>query len=142
MSDASVSMLGMAQLFSLLTWLAQPPPPGVHWKFVVSSVPFTRNWRDAPGTMDTWSGYVHERNIILRHMWKASAEQSVGIVVLSGDRHEFAATAMSPPRDSGWPSQATVHEFSCSPLNMFYLPIRTYVQDDPEDVCLKYSEFI
>lgn len=139
-SDPDVSMLGMAQLFSLLTWLTRPPPPGVHWKFVVSSVPFTKNWRNVPGTMDTWSGYVHERDIILRHMWKAATEQSIGIVVLSGDRHEFAATAFPPTEGSGWPSHATVHEFSCSPLNMFYLPIRTYVLDDHDDIAIKYSK--
>lgn len=139
-SDVTSSLLGPLQLFSFLTWLQQPPPAGVKWKFVISSVPFTKNWQ-GPSSLDTWTGYLHERSIILKTMWKASAELDVGIVVLSGDRHEFAATAFPPPRDSGLPAYATVHEFSCSPLNMFYLPIRTYVTDDEEDVAIKYSKF-
>jgi len=36
-----------------------------------------------------------------------------------------------------WPVSATVHEFSVSPLSMFYLPIRTYRTDDEEDICIK-----
>jgi alkaline phosphatase D len=31
-----------------------------------------------------------------------------------------------------------VHEFSTSPLSMFYLPYRTYKEMDDEDVCIKY----
>jgi alkaline phosphatase D len=60
----------------------------------------------------------------------------VGVVVLSGDRHEFGATAFPPPPGARWPLSATVHEFSASPLSMFYLPTRTYVQKDEEDVCI------
>lgn len=138
-SDPTISMLGPLQLYSLLMWLAQPPPPGVSWKFVVSSVPFTKNWR-GPSTEDTWAGYLHERTIILDAMWKTSVENSLGVVVLSGDRHEFAATAFPPREESGWPVSATVHEFSCSPLSMFYLPVRTYSQEDMEDVVVKYCK--
>ena len=140
-SDPSVSMLGILQLVSLLNWLAQPPPPGISWKFVVSSVPFTKNWR-GPSTEDTWAGYLHERSIILEAMWRSSAENSLGVIVLSGDRHEFAATAFPPPRGSVWLASATVHEFSCSPLSMFYLPVRTYSQEDLEDVAIKYRKFV
>ena len=43
-----------------------------------------------------------------------------------------------PPKDSKWPVSATVHEFSTSPLSMFYLPFRTYGEMDDEDVCIKY----
>ena len=136
-SSPTKSMLGNEQLAALLSFLQQPEPASVHWKVVVSSVPFTRNWRfnDA----DTWAGYLHERQIILEAMWEVSATSDVGIVVLSGDRHEFAATSFPPPRGRKWPISATVHEFSTSPLNMFYLPSRTYSEREGEDeICIKY----
>lgn len=68
-------------------------------------------------------------------MWKVGGGR---VVILSGDRHEFAATAFPPPPDSGYSIASAVHEFSCSPLNQFYLPIRTYKQLDNEDVLIKY----
>ncbi|KAG8628208.1 hypothetical protein KVT40_004081 [Elsinoe batatas] len=146
------SMLGPTQRQDLLTWLAAPVPRGVHWKVLVSSIPFTKNWRF--GSEDTWAGYLGERKVILEAMWTASADLGVGIVVLSGDRHEFAATKFPPPqpddtkdmeptqagagREGTWPEQAAVHEFSASPLSMFYLPVRTYRQEIREDVVIKY----
>ena len=127
-----------AQLASLFSFLRQRDAPGVKWKIVVSSVPFTRNWRF--NYLDTWAGYLYERNRILAAMWDVGARgDGVGVVVLSGDRHEFAATAFPPPKESKWPISATVHEFSTSPLNMFYLPTRTYREVEGEDeVCIKY----
>ena len=132
------SMLGSEQLASLFSFLRQRDAPGVKWKIVVSSVPFTRNWRF--NYLDTWAGYLYERNRILAAMWDVGARgDGVGVVVLSGDRHEFAATAFPPPKESKWPISATVHEFSTSPLNMFYLPTRTYREVEGEDeVCIKY----
>lgn len=133
------TMLGSTQLSSLLSFLSHRDPPGVKWKFVISSVPFTRNWRI--NAADTWAGFVHERNRILEAMWDASA-RGVGVVIISGDRHEFAATAFPPPKDGKWPLSATVHEFSCSPLNQFYLPMRSYweaeTSDEVNEVCIKY----
>ena len=127
-TDAEKSMLGKEQLQDLLHWLKATPPLGVRWKFVVSSVPFTRNWRLNSG--DTWSGYLVERQRILEAMWDVGAStQGVGVVVLSGDRHEFAATELVPPEGGKWPAQASAMEFSCSPLNMFWLPWRTYWED-------------
>lgn len=132
------SMLGSEQLASLFSFLRQRDPPGVKWKIVVSSVPFTRNWRF--NYLDTWAGYLYERDRILAAMWDVGARgDGVGVVVLSGDRHEFAATAFPPPKESKWPISATVHEFSTSPLSMFYLPSRTYREVEGEDeVCIKY----
>ena len=48
------------------------------------------------------------------------------IIVLSGDRHEFAAVGVAPQeaREAYHP----VTEFSTSPLSMFYLPVRTLDQ--------------
>ncbi|KAI9658708.1 MAG: hypothetical protein M1821_002268 [Bathelium mastoideum] len=124
-TDPGKSMLGQDQLNDLLHWLRATPTPGVRWKFVVSSVPFTRNWRLNSG--DTWAGYLVERQRILEAMWDVGASsQGVGVVVLSGDRHEFAATELVPPEGGKWPVQASATEFSCSPLNMFWLPWRTY----------------
>lgn len=149
-SDYKKSMLGKEQLFDLLKWLSSPEPEGVRWKVLITSIPFTKNWRF--GSEDTWAGYLGERQIILEAMWDVGHRGGVGVVVLSGDRHEFAATAFPPPpegkveglnvisgglRTKKWPMSATVHEFSVSPLSMFYLPVRTYRQDDDEDVCIK-----
>jgi len=134
------TMLGPTQLSSLLSFLARNEPAGVKWKFVISSVPFTRNWR--VNADDTWAGYLHERRTILEAIWDVGLSGSgIGIVVLSGDRHEFAATAFPPPKDSKWPLSATVHEFSTSPLSMFYLPLRSYWEVEGEaeqEVCIKY----
>lgn len=133
------TMLGSTQLSSLLAFLRHRDPPGVKWKFVISSVPFTRNWRI--NAADTWAGFLYERNLILEAMWDVSA-RGVGVIIISGDRHEFGATAFPPPKDGKWPLSATVHEFSCSPLNQFYLPTRSYWEaksdDDVEEVCIKY----
>ncbi|KAI9768986.1 MAG: hypothetical protein M1840_004582 [Geoglossum simile] len=130
------TMLGQEQLADFLTWLRKDEPRGVKWKFVASSVPFTKNWRF--GGLDTWGGYLAERQQVLEAMWDVGLKGGVGVVVLSGDRHEFAATSFPPPVDGRWPLSATVHEFSTSPLSQFYLPVRTYKQEDEEDVLIKY----
>ncbi|KAL9607074.1 MAG: hypothetical protein Q9204_009376, partial [Flavoplaca sp. TL-2023a] len=87
------SMLGPDQLSHLLSFLSRREPEGVKWKFIISSIPFTRNWRF--GSTDTWANYLHERQTVLEAMW--SVAPGTGIVILSGDRHEFAATAFPPP---------------------------------------------
>ena len=159
------SMLGAHQLTSLLTYLSTPEPPHVHWKIVASSVPFTKNWRF--GTSDTWGGFSRERAVILQAMHHAERELGVKVVVLSGDRHEFAAIRYPPPvisqgsmtageggvRGTSVNARAELverpiqydqtpaagpHEFSCGPLSMFYLPLRTFKQIDDEDVAIKY----
>ncbi|KAK5126532.1 hypothetical protein LTR08_004673 [Meristemomyces frigidus] len=176
--EPTKTLLGHQQLADLLAWLKQPEQPGVRWKIVVSSIPFTKNWWY--GAQDTWRGYLGERQIILEAMWDVGLRGGVGVIVLSGDRHEFAATSFPPPpegkeeivglgpigiganilnprgallepdskaalqtRRKHWPMSATVHEFSASPLNMFYLPIRTYTESSTSDkyksdVCIKY----
>ncbi|KAI1173686.1 PhoD-like phosphatase [Nemania sp. FL0916] len=132
------TMLGQTQLEDFLAWLRQPEPKGVKWKIVASSVPFTKNWR--VNTKDTWGGFLVERRKILEAMWDAG-DLGVGVIVLSGDRHEFGATAFPPPKNSKWDESVTVHEFSVSPLNQFYSPIPTYMQTDDEDVKLGYINF-
>jgi alkaline phosphatase D len=135
-NDPNKTMLGATQLDDLLAWIHKEPPRGVHWKIIVTGIPFTKNWQF--GSEDTWGGHLFERQRILEAAWEHSSAHSVGIVILSGDRHEFAATSFPPPEGSRWPISATVHEFSTSPLSMFYLPIRTYKQVDDEDVTIKY----
>ncbi|KAK4179531.1 PhoD-like phosphatase-domain-containing protein [Triangularia setosa] len=144
------SMLGPEQLEDFLAWLKKPEPKGVKWKIVASSVPFTKNW--PVNTQDTWGGFLTERKKVLEAMWDVS-RRGVGVVVLSGDRHEFAATKFPPPvpvlvagengeenhvEGRAWPEEATVWEFSASPLSQFYSPVGTYRERDGEDVLVKY----
>lgn len=134
-NNTEKTMLGKGQLADLLAFLEKPEPKGVKWKIVVSSVPFTKNWR--MNSLDTWAGYLSERRTILEAMWDVGLRGGVGVVVLSGDRHEFAATAFPPPKGGNWPISATVHEFSTSPLSQFWLPTPTYRQTDDEDIMVK-----
>lgn len=133
-NDTEKTMLGAEQLEDFLAWLNRPEPKGVKWKIIASSVPFTKNW--PVNVEDTWGGFLSERREILEAMWDAGG-RGVGVVVLSGDRHEFAATKFPPPAESRWPESATVHEFSASPLSQFYFPYPTYKQTDGEDVMIK-----
>jgi len=127
-TDPVKTMLGERQLQALLFWIQNKPELGVRFMVVASSVPFTKNWRF--GSPDTWGGYMHERSVILDAMRDATVANGVQFVVISGDRHEFAATRF---RDPDAERNAHVYEFSVSPLSMFYLPTRTYFQRDAED---------
>lgn len=129
------TMLGAEQLEDFLAWLSRPEPRGIKWKIVASSVPFTKNW--PVNVQDTWGGFLVERRRILEAMWDAGS-RGTGVLILSGDRHEFAATKFPPPADSKWPASAAPHEISTSPLNQFASPFPTYKQVDDEDVKLKY----
>ncbi|KAK0720020.1 PhoD-like phosphatase-domain-containing protein [Lasiosphaeris hirsuta] len=134
-TDMGKTMLGSKQLEDFLAYLSRPEPKGVKWKIIASSVPFTKNWHI--NTQDTWGGFLAERRKVLKAMWDV-ASRGVGVVVLSGDRHEFAATKFPPPPDSRWSETAAVWEFSASPLSQFYSPVPTYWQTDNEDVKIKY----
>ncbi|KAJ2904013.1 putative alkaline phosphatase family protein [Zalerion maritima] len=133
--DESKTFLGAEQLEDFLAWIGRDEPAGVSWKVVASSVPFTKNW--PVNRQDTWGGFLTERSKVLEAMWGAS-KKGYGFVILSGDRHEFAATAFPPPENSTYTAEQTVYEFSTSPLNQFASPFGTYVQNDSEDVELKY----
>ncbi|CAE6441319.1 unnamed protein product [Rhizoctonia solani] len=107
--EASRTMLGEDQLAALHSWIADVNRTAT-WKFVVSSVPLTAMWAGYDGHVDLWAGYMHERDTVL------SLLSSVpNVVVLSGDRHEFAAVEF--PR-----GKHLVREYSTSPLNQFYVP--------------------
>lgn len=101
-------MLGNEQLLDLFSWLTNDKSKV---KFLVSSVPFTQNWRF--GTDDTWGGYLDERQRILDFIYK---QQIKNVFILSGDRHEVGVTEL--PHG--------VIEFSNSPMQAFYSPVDTY----------------
>ena len=83
------------------------------FKFVVSSVPFTSLWsHDA--AEDSWAGYAAEKAALLKVLHTVP-----NVVILSGDRHEFAAIEFNA-QGAGW---LKVLEFSTSPLSMFYVPL-------------------
>lgn len=137
------SMLGPEQLESLLAYLRTTESTNVRFKIIASSVPFTKNWRF--GFKDSWAGYPSERRRVLDAMYAAEQRLGIRVVILSGDRHEFGAVRFASPHtvdssqtetDTGQASGP--HEFSVSPLSMFYLPIRTFRQIDHEDVTLAY----
>lgn len=124
------STLGTTQREALLSWLSQVNNTAT-FKFLVSSVPFTTLWGgplDFDGRKDGWSAYAEERKMILDVI-----QYVPNVIILSGDRHEFASVSF---RDA-------VVEFSTSPLSMFYIPVRTLAQyhsiDPPgEELLLKY----
>lgn len=136
--DSKKTMLGIEQLSQLLRWIENGRGKG-GLMFIVSSVPFTKNWKGIDGHLDTWGGFLHERQKII------NAIRSAGInaVVISGDRHEFAATNIigeEPIIDSSLGFlNGTVHEFSISPLNMFYSFIPTYKDTSVASECMGNS---
>lgn len=145
-TDPEKTMLGPDQLEDFLAFLKRPEHQGVKWKIIASSVPFTKNW--PVNTQDTWGGFLVERQRILEAMWDCTA-LGYGVVILSGDRHEFAATKFPPPANSSWSENSTVYEFSASPLSQFYSPLPSYQStfaswltghntSDPSDVKIKY----
>jgi alkaline phosphatase D len=73
------TMLGKQQLHDLHSWAKKCEADGVTWKFIISSVPMTNNWRGPDGTRDTWGGFMYERNIILEKLKDIS-----NVVVISG----------------------------------------------------------
>ncbi|GAA5929516.1 alkaline phosphatase D family protein [Sporobolomyces koalae] len=122
--DEDKTMLGATQREAFLNWAVEVNQT-VTWKFIVSSVPMMSLWNHAE---DTWAGFLSERDLILDTL-----QYVPNVIVLSGDRHEFASAGI---RDS-------VTEFSTSPFNMFYLPIRTLAQShgrgaSGEDALYKY----
>ena len=126
------TMLGDTQLTALHTWLSRVNETST-FKFIVSSVPFTSLWtHDAQ--LDSWAGFPAEKAGLLE------AFHSVpNIMILSGDRHEFAAVEFS----SASPVHHTVREFSTSPLSMFYVPfVRTLRMQSDASITRKQSNTI
>ncbi|PWN43770.1 hypothetical protein IE81DRAFT_322196 [Ceraceosorus guamensis] len=122
--DASKTMLGSKQKQVFLDWIKSVNATS-SFKFVISSVPFNTLWGGAldwDGKEDSWNAYRTEREELLEVL-----QYVPNVIVISGDRHEFASVGLKTatyPKDD-YP----VTEFSTSPLSMFYLPVRTFSQD-------------
>lgn len=83
------------------------------FKFIVSSVPFTTLWQHDAQT-DSWAAFGQERASLLDTLHTVP-----NLIILTGDRHEFAAIELNGPHD--W--SHTIYEISTSPMNMFYVPL-------------------
>ncbi|KAJ7582448.1 PhoD-like phosphatase-domain-containing protein [Mycena floridula] len=117
------TMLGESQLADLQDWLAKVNSTTT-FKFIVSSVPFTSLW--SYGQTDTWGGYPKEKAELLNAMHSVP-----NVVIISGDRHEFAEIAFNGPSHQ-------ITEFSTSPLSMFALPfIRTLKRQSEETIDIR-----
>ena len=81
-------MLGSQQLEDLLGWLETEKG---RLKVLVSSVPFTRNWRGVE-SRDSWAGYLWERERVLEGMWRTE-----GVVVISGVSFAFPFLSFLSP---------------------------------------------
>lgn len=78
------------------------------FKFVITSVPFTSLWtHDA--TVDSWAAYAVEKSSIFDAIATVP-----NVIILSGDRHEFALVEFNHPSSTGH----RVLEISTSPLSM------------------------
>jgi alkaline phosphatase D len=82
------TMLGDKQLTALYLWLGKVNSTTT-FKFIVSSVPFTTLWTGIDGGTDSWAAYPEERNALLDVL-----EFVPNVIVISGDRHEFAVIEM------------------------------------------------
>lgn len=106
------TMLGETQLTALHKWLSAVNGTS-SFKFIVSSVPFTSLW-SWDGEIDSWAGYPREKAALLEVLHSVP-----NVVIISGDRHEFAVIEFSPPDPN---HGHIVREISTSPLSMFYVP--------------------
>jgi alkaline phosphatase D len=120
----SRTMLGDNQLATFYSWLSKVHSSidrlcsysdktfqvnsTVTFKFIVTSVPFTSLWtHDA--LVDSWAAYEHEKSTILEALSTVP-----NVIILSGDRHEFAAIEFNGQDASSY----QVVEFSTSPMSM------------------------
>jgi alkaline phosphatase D len=78
------TMLGEKQLHAFHSWLGKVNTTTT-FKFVISTVPFTSLWQGYDGQKDSWAGYRFERDALLDVL-----QYVPNVVILSGDRHEFA----------------------------------------------------
>ncbi|WWC87142.1 uncharacterized protein L201_002028 [Kwoniella dendrophila CBS 6074] len=129
------SMLGQQQLKAVKDWIELQGRKEGRLLVLVSGVPVTRNWSEGRDELDSWAGYLDEREIILGELWSIG-----GAVIISGDRHEHATTLLPPPKDSAYPYSSAVIEFSTSPLSFFHLPwTREYVAHPPTDLPIHHQ---
>ena len=122
------TMLGDKQLTALYSWLGKVNSTTT-FKFIVSGVPFTTLWKGLGDSMDSWAAYPEERSALLDVL-----EYVPNVIVISGDRHEFAVIQLRGKilEVSGVSSHiftlSKVTEYlvcTASPLSMFALPSYT-----------------
>jgi len=127
----SRTMLGDKQLAAFYNWLTKVNSTTT-FKFVVTSVPFTSLWTyDAQ--IDSWAAYEHEKAAIL-----GALSTVPNVIILSGDRHEFAAIEFNSPDVS----KHQVVEFSTSPLSMFYIPIIKSLRSASEETVSRVRKLV
>ena len=130
------TMLGDKQAAAFHAWLGRVSPPfislyrlSIHvlqvnqtatFKFVISSVPFTSLWQH-DAQIDSWAAFEDEKEQIL-----AAIHTVPNVIILSGDRHEFAAIEFNGLQSHSYPA----YEFSTSPLSMFYIPFFRTLQSE------------
>lgn len=94
-------------------------------------MPFTTLWHGINGQTDTWAGFPTERQAILDVLHTIP-----NVIILSGDRHEFAAVEYNSP--TGF----TVREFSTSPMSMFDVPLLRTMSEKGEAVVKRSKQII
>ena len=101
------------------------------FKFVVSSVPFTGLWT-FEAEADSWNPYTYEKAGLLQAM------QSVpNVIVLSGDRHEFAAIKFNAEG-----AGHSIVEASTSPMSMFWVPLIRTLKPHSENTVKQTREVV
>lgn len=124
-SRRDTQMIGAQQMAAFKHWLsthaAEP-------KFVVTSVPFVGEVRDAD---DKWCGeaYRAQREEILDHLAQNRINR---LCFLTGDMHcsYYAQMRVTPPGGRGGPA-LTVHELMSSPINQVTTGLHAFI-DRPE----------
>lgn len=86
------------------------------FKFIVSSVPFTSLWQH-DALKDSWAAFEVEKQSLLSILHTVP-----NVVILSGDRHEFAVIEYNAD-DAAQLGGHRIVEVSTSPLSMFYAPL-------------------
>ncbi|KAI0221493.1 hypothetical protein L0F63_001593, partial [Massospora cicadina] len=104
------TMLGELQKEKFKEWIRETQDR-VKVRFIVSSVPLTYNWVIFDAVKDTWKGYRHERQELLEFLAPIK-----NVFFLSGDRHEVSVVSLPFNK----------LEFSISPINQFYGPLKFY----------------
>lgn len=126
--EVSRTMLGEKQLAALYDWLGRVNNTAT-FKFVVSSVPFTALWTYEAET-DSWNPYTHEKDALLATMHTVK-----NVILLSGDRHEFAAIKFNAEGDGH-----SLIEVSTSPMSMFWVPLVRTLRDKSERTVKRLAE--
>ncbi|KAH8108215.1 PhoD-like phosphatase-domain-containing protein [Cristinia sonorae] len=118
------TMLGEKQLSALYDWLGKVNGTTT-FKFIVSSVPFTSLWQ-MDAQVDSWAAYAKEKAELLEVLHTVP-----NVMILSGDRHEFAVIEFS--------AAGTSHQFmevSTSPMSMFWIPFVRTLKMRTDDMVL------